>query len=185
MFQKIELADMVQYIVYKANGIDFFRLFKILYLANLHHLYTYGMPMLACEFHAYPSGPIPMVLFDCLKGYASCDNELMERLVSRIQTGSMDADSLLMADTPISDEFLSPAVIETLDHAMAENLHLSYLELKDKSCGTAWRTAIEQGQGTVISVESMAAEAGVSSDQMDYIREHLKIVRAMNEHPDK
>ena len=78
MFQKIELADMVQYIVYKANGIDFFRLFKILYLANLHHLNTYGMPMLACEFHAYPSGPIPMVLFDCLKGYASCDNELME-----------------------------------------------------------------------------------------------------------
>ena len=82
-FDKQKLTEVVLYILNKTKGLDYYHVFKIIYFANIAHLAKYGFPMVSDEFCALPDGPVPSVLYNCIKDNAYCDQDLKKMLERR------------------------------------------------------------------------------------------------------
>ena len=57
----------------RTKGLDYYRLFKIIYFANSEHLAKYGARITTDESCALPDGPVPSGLYNCING-SSCYN---------------------------------------------------------------------------------------------------------------
>ena len=62
------LIEIVLYIINRTGGIDYQRLFIILYFGNQRTLLEWGYPMIDDKFCAFPHGPAPIELYKAIKG---------------------------------------------------------------------------------------------------------------------
>ena len=159
-FDKQKLTEVVLYILNKTKGLDYYHVFKIIYFANSAHLAKYGFPMVSDEFCALPDGPVPSVLYNCIKDDAYCDQDLEAK---------RESDS----------DYLSKADIEALDCSIAENGTLPYGELRAKSHGEEWCRAYKQAGRKVMDIVGMAKDAMASEDMINYIEENLAVEAAL------
>lgn len=178
-FEKQKLTEIVLYILNKTKGLDYYRVFKIIYFANIAHLAKYGFSMVSDEFCALPNGPVPSLLYDCIKDSAFCDKELKNMLYSNISKGTDDANYMLDAKRPADLEYLSKADIEALDNSIAENANLSFGCLRAKSHGKEWHRAFNRQGRKIMDVVGMAEDAMASDDMIEYIKENLAIDAAL------
>lgn len=86
--------------------------------------------MVSDEFCALPDGPVPSVLYNCIKGDPQCDKELQAMIDNCVSKGTDDAYYMLEAKRQADDEYLSKADIEALDKSIIENVNLPYGELR-------------------------------------------------------
>lgn len=178
-YDKQKLTEVVLYILNKTNGLDYYHLFKIIYFANVKHLTKYGFPMVSDEFCALPDGPVPTMLYDCIKKNEHSDSELVAMLDESISKGADDASYMLSAKRSADTEYLSRADIEALDESVSENKNLSYGDLKTKSHGNEWRRAYHQHGRKVMDIVGMARDAKATDDMIDYIKENIAIEKAL------
>ena len=90
-FDKQKLIEIVLYILNKTKGLDYYHMFKVIYFANIAHLAKYGFPMVSDEFCALPDGPVPSVLYNCIKGDPQCDKALQAMIDSCISKWLADS----------------------------------------------------------------------------------------------
>ena len=110
-FDKQKLTEVVLYILNKTKGLDYYHMFKIIYFANIAHLAKFGFPMVSDEFCALPDGPVPSILYNCIKGDACCDRELQDMLEKNVSKGADDAYYMLEAKRNADMDYLSKADI--------------------------------------------------------------------------
>ena len=92
-FDKQKLTEIVLYILNKTKGLDYYHVFKVIYFANISYLAKYGFPMVSDEFCALPDGPVPSVLYNCIKGDPQCDKELQAMIDNCVSKGRREVDS--------------------------------------------------------------------------------------------
>lgn len=178
-FDKQKLTEVVLYILNKTKGLDYYHMFKIIYFANTAHLAKYGFSMISDEFCALPDGPVPSVLYDCIKGDSCCDKELRDMLEKDVSKGTADAYYMLSARRDADLDYLSRSDIDVLDASIAENSCLSYGELREKSHGEEWRRACQLQGRKVMDIVGMAKDAMASDDMIEYIKENLAVESAL------
>lgn len=182
-FDKQKLTEMVLYILNKTNGLDFYRIFKIIYFANARHLAKCGLRITCDVFCALPDGPAPSILYDSTKKEKGffCDDELRKMINSSVDKGNDDAYYMWSAKRRANIDYLSPSEIEELDKAIAENAHLPYNTLREKSHGAEWKRAFySNGPGRkIMEVVGIARDASATDDVIEYIKEELEIEKAL------
>ena len=178
-FDKQKLTEVVLYILNKTKGLDYYHVFKIIYFANIAHLAKYGFPMVSDEFCALPDGPVPSILYNCIKGDACCDKELQDMLEKNVSKGADDAYYMLEAKRNADMDYLSKADIEALNNSISENANLSYGDLRAKSHGKEWRRAYQSQGRKVMDVIGMAKDAMASDYMIEYIKENLAVEAAL------
>ncbi len=157
--------NILLYIAKKAEGIDYYTLFKVLYFAEQLHLSTYGDCILDDEFHALPYGPVPTAMYDDIKQ--------LKNLSERGIQGALSNFFAIEEETKISVlvqpdmDMLSESVIECIDESIEKNAHLGFTALKRKSHGPAWEAF--HGKG-VIPRQEIAKEVGASAEMLNYIQ---------------
>lgn len=178
-FDKQKLTEVILYILNKTKGLDYYHVFKIIYFANIAHLAKYGFPMVSDEFCALPDGPVPSILYNCIKGDVHCDKDLKDMLEQTVSKGTDDAYYMMEAKRNADLDYLSKADIDALDCSIAENGNLPYGELRAKSHGEEWSRAYKQPGRKVMDIVGMAKDAMASEDMIEYIKENLAIEAAL------
>ncbi|AVM53217.1 putative phage-associated protein [Bacteroides zoogleoformans] len=179
-FDKQRLTEIVLYILNKTKGLDYYHIFKVIYFANIVHLAKYGCPMVSDVFCALPDGPVPSILYNCVKGDQYCDKELQSMLDDSILKGRDDAYYMLEAKRKFDETYLSKADIEVLDRSISENANLPYGDLRSKSHGKEWERAYAQQGRKVMDVVGMAKDGMASDDMIEYIKETITIEAALS-----
>ena len=179
-FDKQKLIEIVLYILNKTKGLDYYHMFKVIYFANIAHLAKYGFPMVSDEFCALPDGPVPSVLYNCIKGDPQCDKALQAMIDSCISKGTDDAYYMLEAKRDANKDYLSKADIEALDKSIRENVNLPYGELRAKSHGEEWKRAYAQQGRKVMDIIGMAKDGMASDDMIEYIKDNLLVEAALS-----
>lgn len=180
-FDKQKLTEIVLYILNKTNGLDYYHVFKVIYFAELSHLAKYGFRMTTDEFCALPDGPVPSILYDCVKDDVYCDKELEGMINESVTKGNDDAYYMLSARRAPDMDYLSRADVEALDKSIAENALLPYGVLREKSHGSEWRRAYYApcAGRKVMDTVGMARDGMASEDMIDYIKENLAVEAAL------
>ena len=178
-FDKQKLTEVVLYILNKTKGLAYYHVFKIIYFANIAHLAKYGFPMVSDEFCALPDGPVPSILYNCIKGDACCDKELQDMLEKNVSKGADDAYYMLEAKRNADMDYLSKADIEALNNSISENANLSYGDLRAKSHGKEWSRAYQSQGRKVMDIIGMAKDAMASDGMIEYIKENLAVEAAL------
>ena len=182
-FDKRKLTEMVLYILNKTNGLDYYRVFKVIYFANVSHLAKYGIRITTDEFCALQDGPVPSILYNSIKdNEAFCDKELAEMINQSIVKGSDDADYMLSARREANTDYLSRSEIEELNKSIEENAYLSYNKLRSKSHGDEWARAYHSSMPgrKIMDVLGMARDADATEDMIEYIKEGLELEAALS-----
>ncbi|WP_288745339.1 Panacea domain-containing protein [uncultured Prevotella sp.] len=178
-FDKQKLTEVILYILNKTKGLDYYHVFKIIYFANIAHLAKYGFSMVSDEFCALPDGPVPSILYNCIKDDVHCDKELKNMLDKTVAKGTDDAYYMLEAKRDADLDYLSKADIEALDQSIEENRNLPYGELRAKSHGEEWSRAYNQQGRKVMDIVGMAKDGMASEDMIEYIKENLAVEAAL------
>lgn len=179
-FDKQRLTEIVLYILNKTNGLDYYHVFKVIYFANIAHLARYGFSMVSDDFCALPDGPVPSILYNCVKGEQYYDKELQSMLDESISKGTEDAYYMLEAKRGANEIYLSKADIEVLDKSISENANLPYGDLRSKSHGEEWRRAYAQQGRKVMDIVGMAKDGMASDDMIEYIKDNIAIEAALS-----
>lgn len=178
-FDKQKLTEIVLYILNKTKGLDYYHVFKVIYFANVSYLAKYGLRMTTDEFYALPDGPVPSILYNCIKNDCYCDNELESMIDESASKGNYDAYYMLTAKRDADLDYLSKADIEELDKSIKDNAYLPYGELREKSHGEEWNRAYNKSGKRVMDILGMAKDGMATSDMLDYIKENLSIESAL------
>jgi uncharacterized phage-associated protein len=147
------------------DGVDFLKLFKIIYFASQRHLSNYGRAIIDDKFVAMPNGPVLTDTYDKLSG------DKFDFIERNPEGGYM----IFAKELPDMDE-LSESDIECLDWSIGENKHLSFGELSNKSHDSAWKKVWElRNNKNSIPMDLIdIAQAGGASDEMiDFIKDDL------------
>ena len=180
-FDKRKLTEMVLYILDKTNGLDYYRVFKIIYFANIAHLAKYGLSITTDEFCALQDGPVPSMLYNCLNGKGFEDKEFIQMIQEAIIQGEEDAYFMCSAKRKANLDYLSKSEIEELDKAIDWIAPLSYNVIREKSHGKEWDRAYhsdKQGR-KVMDIIGMAKDALANDEMIEYIREDLEVEAAL------
>lgn len=180
-FDKRKLTEIVLYILNKTKGLDYYHVFKVIYFADIAHLAKYGFRMTNDEFCALPDGPVPSILYDCIKDDIHSDKELTVMIESSVAKGNDDAYYMLTARREADMDYLSDTDVEEIDKSIKENAYLPYGELRAKSHGEEWNRAFYSTKPgrKVMDVIGMAKDGMANDDMLEYIRENLAIETAL------
>ena len=168
-FNEQKAIAVVLLVVNELKKIDRHKLAKILYFADEKHLSRYGRTITTDSYHALPNGPVPTIIYDCVKGVNKPHDFYKYRgFEGKITVKGRYIEPLEMADL----DQLSETDIECLYESIAENSGLSFGELTRKSHGQAWQNV---GSNQRISFMEMAREANTPDDIMELVRMNLEI----------
>lgn len=165
------------------DGVDYIKLFKILYFAQKEHLVKYGRGVIGDTFHALKYGPVPSFIYKSLQMLEGRLDE--ESDFEEFSKGiRVNDDSLVFsAELPDVDE-LSVSDIKCLDKSIAKYKDMDSYHLSGKSHDIAWKEAYTRAQDdpekdrmTLIDIAKAGhAKPGI----IDYIRENIQIDKYLN-----
>lgn len=180
-FDKQKLTELVLYVLNKTGGLGYYHVFKILYFANAKLLATYGVRLTTDRFCALPDGPVPTMLYDCIKGGNECDAELRSMINAAVARGYDDAAYMLCPKREPDMDYFSKADLQVLDESINENASLGYGQLREKSHGSAWQLAFTHGKGVKVMDEAdIARDAMASEDMVEYVSQNVALQNAMS-----
>ena len=164
------------------KGVDYIKLFKIMYFAQQGNLVKYGKPIFNATFHALKHGPVPSFTYKCihiLDGRLEPIEELHNFNVS-----FSVADSMVFAtEHPDMDE-LSKSDIKSLDAAIKKYKDINSYDLSKLSHDKAWKEANKRAQNDPeqdrISLIETAKAGKAPSAMIDYIREKEQLKRSLS-----
>lgn len=165
-----EFIEKILYILTKIGGVDYYRLFKILYFAEREYLTIVCRKLVADDFCALPHGPVPTHLFDAIKG--SRHDCFSKAIGEAISFAGEDAGTILVANRAPQLSRIAKLEIEVIDRAIEKYAPLSFADLRKLSHGPAWNAT---PYCEVISSENIALEGGLHPDALPYLRDQLDL----------
>ena len=172
----IKTIETVLYVLEKTEGIDYYRLFKILYFAEKEHLVKWGDKIIADDFCALPYGPVPTKLFDAIKGKT---NTLSEPLWKVVEFAKDDAPTVLLPKRPANMDYISASEKEVLDRSINDYAKELFNVIKNKSHDEAWQHAFSGKGLKVMNPIDIAKAGGANSDMIEYISDQISLDAAL------
>ena len=166
------LLEKVLYILQKTGGLDYYRIFKILYFAERTYLAKYCRKMVEDDFCALNYGPVPTTLYDAIKDRMG-RFPLSIALWESIQSAGEDAPEVLLPLRSPNMDYIARHEVETLDEEITTYSTKSFHDLKELSHGDAWRDTRRNGDWS-ISSERIAIEGGLDEEELPYLQEQLE-----------
>lgn len=172
-FNKEKALNAVLYIAQHVKRSDFHKIFKILYFSDREHLAAYGSLITGDTYIAMEAGPVPSKIYDIFKivrGDSYCkDTENLGDLFTI-------EDWMYIKPRQEADlNKITPNERAIFDNCIRLYSDLSYDEIKEKSHDIAWRSTAKDFQ---IKIEDIAREAGLDSEDLEYIYEMRNLENA-------
>ncbi|GHT47367.1 hypothetical protein AGMMS49965_25390 [Bacteroidia bacterium] len=178
----LKIKATLLYILAKfPEGLDFIKLFKIMYFAQQEHLVKYARGVVDDSFYALRHGPVPSFTYKAIQigqGKIEKTSSDMDVIIAAIVINNDKLSANAVADM----EYLSISDVKCLDSAVSRCKDVDSYALSDLSHDKAWKKAIKRAQDdpeknrmTLIDI----AKAGKANrDVIATIREHEIIMRA-------
>lgn len=173
-FNKEKSLNAVLYIVQNLVRKDFHKIFKILYFSDREYLSRYGMSITGDCYIAMEAGPVPTKIYDIFKIVRGDSYMKDEDLKAYFEVSNW---MYVVPKREADLRKLSPNEKKVIDECLRLYGALSYDEIKEKSHDMAWRST---ARDYPISVESIAREAGLQEDELEYIRETTQLGQIYN-----
>ena len=176
-------ASLLYILTQFPEGVDFIKLFKIMYFAQQEHLVKYGRGVVEDSFYALKYGPVPSFTYKAIQVYQNKIKdsseelkEIAELIVIRenkiYANGAVDMDELSISDRKCIDNAISA-------YRDVDSFHLSKL-----SHDTAWEEAYTRSQDdpekNKMTLIEIAKAGKAEQDIIDEIRESEIIKRAFS-----
>lgn len=165
------------------SGVDYIKLFKILYFAQREHLVKYGRGVIDDTFHALKYGPVPSFIYKSLQMIEGrLDREIdFEPFCTGIHVNDRSVVSSTMV--PDRDE-LSESDRICLDKSIKKYREFDSYRLSARSHDAAWKEAYsrslddpEKDRMTLIDI----ARAGKAPlGMIEYIKENIQLDKQLN-----
>lgn len=186
--QILKIRATVLYILEKfPSGVDYIKLFKILYFAQREHLVRYGRVIIDDSFQARKLGPVSGFVRKSLKLI-----ELSETLPPDISmfgkgihiTPGPDCQTIRSGEKPDLDE-LSASETRCLDMYISKFRYMdsdavSKLSHEDKAWQRAFGRAANDPQQRYMTILEIAKAGGATPNTLAYIKENLELDQALN-----
>ena len=161
------------------DGVDYIKLFKIMYFAQREYLATYGLTVVDDSFKARQRGPVPALTYKVVKmaenGEAKGD---LREFVSSIRVD--DSQKVYARKCPNMDYLAQAAVVE-LDKMIAKYRDVDSKQLSELSHDSAYTAVVERmkddPQKDTLTLIDIARAGGASEAMVDHIRE-VQLIKA-------
>lgn len=168
-------------------GIDYIKLFKILYFAQQMHLVNYGRTIIDDTFQARQYGPVSGFVrkglrlrefskdltedFSAFSAGIEIDHTAKHQLIKSVDLPDMD--ELSISDIRCLDTF-----IERFRDMKSDDI--SALSHEDEAWQLAYNRGKKDPQQRYMSILEIAKAGGASQNTLAYIKENLEIDQALN-----
>jgi len=178
-FEQKKLIEVVLYILNKTNGIDYYRLFKILYLSERNHLANWGSKIIMDNFVAMDKGPVPTELYDLVKGN-NVEGEDFLKMFNNAVSYPSTIKYGLKANRKADEDYLSESEKEEIDKAIPIIQNESFGKIKEEAHDKAWFNAFYKSEyNRTLKPSEMAEVAGASKEMTDYVNEGICLINAL------
>ena len=186
--QILKIRATVLYILKSfPEGVDYIKLFKILYFAQRQHLVNYGRTIIDDTFQARQFGPVSGFIRKGLKL-----KELSRELPPDFQLFGEDIDveqrpecQLIHAKAQPDIDELSGSEIRCLDEYIVKFKEMPSKEVSSYSHqDEAWKEAFKRSQGDPqkrdMTILEIAKAGGATPNTLAYIKENLELDQILN-----
>lgn len=180
--QIAKIKAVILYIIEQfPQGVDYIKLFKILYFAQQDHIVKYGKVIVEDSFRALKHGPVPSYTYKALQ---IAEGKPLEGNFEDFLSGIEVRDKKVFSSTLPDMDYISGANKRCLDAAIAKYKDTDPYDLSDWSHDSAWRNAMnrikDDPQKNFISIIDIARAGKASESMIDYIREKQIIKEALS-----
>jgi len=166
------------------DGINFIKLFKMMYLAQQEHLVQYGLPIFKDTFHAYRDTPAPSLSHKCFKIIIYEKSNIKEYLKPFVDAFHIDREKkLVFKKEDVDMDYLAIANVKILDCVIEKYGKYTPDELSKIFNDTAWKKAVKRANRNPedyrIYLIDIAKAGGAEKSTIEYIRENLRIEKAL------
>ena len=168
------------------DGLDYIKLFKIMYFAQREYLATNGLCMVEDTFKARPKGPVPALTYKVVKLVENGlepdteGNDLSEFL-SSIEVG---ADQIVHAVKDPDMDYISEMEKEEIDNIITKYGNMESKDLSLLSHDDAYTKVKEMmeddPQKDIMTTIDIARAGGATKSMIDHIREVQLIKASLN-----
>ncbi len=164
----------VQHLAQRKPGISHYFVGKLFFFADRSHLIDWGRPISGDQYVAMEHGPVPITIFNMIKGSAGISNEVKMKFQARLRKKKQGNQVKLWSNMQVS-EFpdLSGSDIEYLDNSMDKYGEMDFSQLKELShSDLAYKNAIEKsGENSDINPIDWLGELGTPEQIVDALYE--------------
>ncbi len=165
------------------EGVDYIKLFKILYFAQQEHLVKYGKPIIDETFYALKHGPVPSFsykVFQASEGKQKMSDDF-SIFLEGIKVNCKDNVVSIFAQTEADMDELSISNIKCLDNSINKHKDIDPYDLSELSHDKAWKEAYNRAQNdpekNVITLIDIAKAGGAQKPIINYIKDQQLIKR--------
>lgn len=162
------------------EGVDYIKLFKILYFAQQEHLVKYGKVIVDDSFKALKHGPVPTYTYKALQ---IAEGKPLDGDFDEFLKDIQVKNKKVYASSAPEMDYLSGADRRSLDTSIAKHKDTDPYDLSDLSHDSAWEGAMQRiqddPQKNFITIIDIARAGNAPESMVDYIREKQLIKNAL------
>lgn len=163
------------------NGVDYIKLFKIMYFAQREYLATYGLTIAEDTFKARQLGPVPALTYKVVK--MAENGEKPADLKDFISSICVNEEKRVYAKAKPDMDYIADMEKEELDKTIAQYKDMDSKELSKLSHDAAYTTVCERmkddPQQDILTLIDIARAGGASEAMVDHIRQMQIIKEAL------
>lgn len=164
------------------DGVDYIKLFKIMYFAQREYLATYGLTIIEDTFKARQLGPVPSLTYKVVK--MAENNEVSTDLKDFITSIKVDDKQKVYALKKPDLDYIADMEKEELDNIISKYKNTDSKKLSELSHDTAYtevcKRMSDDPQKDILTLIDIARAGGASDSMIDYIREDQLINEALS-----
>lgn len=181
----VQIAKIKAVILYVMQsfpqGVDYIKLFKILYFAQQDHLVKYGKVLFDDSFRALKHGPVPAYTYKALQ---IAEGKHLEGNFDDFLTDIKVCDKKVYTSAAPDMDYISGVDKRCLDAVISKYRDANPYDLSDLSHDSAWEEAMtriqDDPQKNFITIIDMARAGKATKEMVDYIREKQIIMNALS-----
>lgn len=162
------------------EGVDYIKLFKILYFAQRDHVAKYGKVIVDESFRALKHGPVPTYTYKALQ---IADGKPLDGDFKDFLNDIVVKNQIVFVTSKPDMDYISGADKRSLDASITKYKNEDPYDLSDLSHDSAWRKAKQRiqddPQKNFITIINIARAGNASESMVDYIREKQIVKKAL------
>lgn len=180
-----KIKSVVLYVLSQfPDGVDYVKLFKIMYFAQRRYLGTYGLCIVDDTFKARQRGPVPALTYKVLKRVENDEGfDEFPDLTDFAGAVTVDDGQKVFAKSAPDMDYIADMERIVLDETIAKYRDVPSDDLSEMSHDDAWQKVCERmeddPQKDALTRIDIARAGGASAEVLDYIRETQQIERAL------
>ena len=159
------------------QGVDYIKLFKILYFAQQDHLVKYGKVLVEDSFRALKHGPVPAYTYKALQ---IAEGKPLEGNFEEFLTGIEVRNKKVYTSATPNMDYISGSNRRCLDDAIAQYKDITSDMLHDSAWEEVMTCIPDAPQKNCITIIDIARAGKATKEMVDYIREKQIVKNALS-----